>query len=56
MSLALSECTVTEHSRKNSTSSPNSTGSDAKFVLHAKQNGIIRRGHSGFLKPILMNQ
>lgn len=50
MSLALSECTVTEHSRKNSTSSPNSTGSDAKFVLHAKQNGIIRRGHNWVFK------
>lgn len=50
MSLALSECTVTEHSRKNTTSSPNSAGSDAKFVLHAKQNGIIRRGHNWVFK------
>ncbi|CAI4064505.1 hypothetical protein SKDZ_09G0660 [Saccharomyces kudriavzevii ZP591] len=50
MSLALSECTVTEHSKKNSTSSPNSASSDAKFVLHAKQNGIIRRGHNWVFK------
>ncbi|GCE97450.1 phosphoinositide PI4,5P(2) binding protein [Zygosaccharomyces mellis] len=38
MSLPLGECTVTEHSKPGS--------SDDKFVLHAKQNGIIHRGHN----------
>lgn len=38
MSLSLNECTVTEHSKPSS--------SDDKFVLHAKQNGIIHRGHN----------
>lgn len=38
MSLSLSECSVAEHSKKGS--------SDDRFVLHAKQNGIIHRGHN----------
>lgn len=38
MSLALSECSVAEHSKKGS--------SDDRFVLHAKQNGLIHRGHN----------
>lgn len=38
MSLSLSECSVTEHSKQGS--------SDDKFVLHAKQNGLIHRGHN----------
>ncbi|AET38796.1 SLM1 family PH domain-containing protein Ecym_3305 [Eremothecium cymbalariae DBVPG len=38
MSLSLSDCTVAEHSKKES--------SDFKFILHAKQNGIIHRGHN----------
>lgn len=38
MSLSLSECTVTEHSKKGS--------SDDRFILHAKQNGLIHRGHN----------
>ncbi|QLG72515.1 hypothetical protein HG535_0D02230 [Zygotorulaspora mrakii] len=38
MSLSLSECTVTEHSKKGS--------ADDRFVVHAKQNGIIHRGHN----------
>ncbi|SCU90994.1 LAMI_0E04346g1_1 [Lachancea mirantina] len=38
MSLALSDCSVAEHSKKGS--------SEHKFILHAKQNGIIHRGHN----------
>lgn len=38
MSLSLNDCTVAEHSKKGS--------SDFKFILHAKQNGIIHRGHN----------
>lgn len=38
MSLSLNDCTVAEHSKKGS--------SDYKFILHAKQNGIIHRGHN----------
>lgn len=38
MSLALSECSVAEHSKKGS--------SDDRFILHAKQNGLIHRGHN----------
>ncbi|AAS51686.1 ADL234Cp [Eremothecium gossypii ATCC 10895] len=38
MSLSLSDCTVAEHSKRDS--------SDFKFILHAKQNGIIHRGHN----------
>lgn len=38
MSLSLSDCTVAEHSKKDS--------ADFKFILHAKQNGIIHRGHN----------
>lgn len=38
MSLSLNDCTVAEHSKKGS--------SDHKFILHAKQNGIIHRGHN----------
>lgn len=38
MSLALSECTVTEHSKKGS--------ADDRFIVHAKQNGLIHRGHN----------
>lgn len=42
MSLALNECTVAEHSKKGS--------SENKLVLHAKQNGIIHRGHNWVFK------
>ncbi|CCF59756.1 hypothetical protein KAFR_0H03460 [Kazachstania africana CBS 2517] len=42
MSLSLSECSVAEHSKKGS--------SDHKFILHAKQNGIIHRGHNWVFK------
>ena len=42
MSLSLNECTVTEHSKKGS--------HEAKFVLHGKQNGLIRRGHNWVFK------
>ncbi|KAH3901284.1 uncharacterized protein SCODWIG_00822 [Saccharomycodes ludwigii] len=38
MSLSLNECTIAEHSKRGS--------NDFKFVLHAKQNGIIHRGHN----------
>lgn len=38
MSLSLNECSVTEHSKKGS--------SDDRFILHAKQNGLIHRGHN----------
>ncbi|SCV05418.1 LANO_0H07052g1_1 [Lachancea nothofagi CBS 11611] len=38
MSLSLNDCTVAEHSKKGS--------SEHKFILHAKQNGIIHRGHN----------
>ncbi|SCV00966.1 LAME_0G13146g1_1 [Lachancea meyersii CBS 8951] len=38
MSLPLNDCTVAEHSKKGSTG--------FKFILHAKQNGIIHRGHN----------
>ncbi|SCU88499.1 LADA_0E10528g1_1 [Lachancea dasiensis] len=38
MSLSLTDCTVAEHSKKGS--------SEYKFILHAKQNGIIHRGHN----------
>ncbi|AMD21075.1 HEL206Wp [Eremothecium sinecaudum] len=38
MSLSLSDCTVAEHSKEDS--------ADFKFILHAKQNGIIHRGHN----------
>ncbi|SCU89829.1 LAFA_0E21220g1_1 [Lachancea sp. 'fantastica'] len=38
MSLPLNDCTVAEHSKKGS--------SGFKFILHAKQNGIIHRGHN----------
>lgn len=42
MSLSLSDCSVAEHSKKES--------SDHKFILHAKQNGIIHRGHNWVFK------
>lgn len=42
MSLPLNDCSVTEHSKKGS--------QDAKFVLHGKQNGLIRRGHNWVFK------
>lgn len=42
MSLSLSECSVAEHSKKDS--------SEHKFILHAKQNGIIHRGHNWVFK------
>lgn len=42
MSLSLSECSVAEHSKKDST--------EHKFILHAKQNGIIHRGHNWVFK------
>ncbi|XBW35173.1 hypothetical protein QEN19_000734 [Hanseniaspora menglaensis] len=38
MSLSLNDCTVAEHSKRGS--------SEYKFVLHAKQNGIIHRGQN----------
>lgn len=38
MSLSLNECSVAEHSKKGS--------SDDRFILHAKQNGLIHRGHN----------
>ncbi|ODQ83234.1 hypothetical protein BABINDRAFT_159671 [Babjeviella inositovora NRRL Y-12698] len=40
MSLSLYDCSVAEHS------SASSSGGTFKFVLHAKQNGIIHRGHN----------
>lgn len=42
MSLSLNECSVSEHSKKGS--------SENKLVLHAKQNGIIHRGHNWVFK------
>ncbi|CAL9730009.1 phosphatidylinositol 4,5-bisphosphate-binding protein Slm1p [Monosporozyma unispora] len=42
MSLSLNECSVAEHSKKDST--------EHKFILHAKQNGIIHRGHNWVFK------
>lgn len=42
MSLPLSECSVAEHSKKDS--------SEHKFILHAKQNGLIHRGHNWVFK------
>ncbi|SGZ38432.1 related to Phosphatidylinositol 4,5-bisphosphate-binding protein SLM2 [Hanseniaspora guilliermondii] len=38
MSLSLNDCTVAEHSKRGS--------SEYKFVLHAKQNGLIHRGQN----------
>lgn len=38
MSLPLNDCTVAEHSKRGS--------SEYKFVLHAKQNGLIHRGQN----------
>lgn len=38
MSLSLNDCTVAEHSKRGA--------SEYKFVLHAKQNGIIHRGQN----------
>ncbi|KAG0671747.1 Phosphoinositide PI4,5P(2) binding protein [Maudiozyma exigua] len=42
MSLALNECTVAEHSKKGS--------SENKLVLHAKQNGLLHKGHNWVFK------
>ncbi|AOA60582.1 Phosphoinositide PI4,5P(2) binding protein [Komagataella phaffii CBS 7435] len=42
MSLPLNDCQITEHSKMD-TVNPDSWH---KFVLHAKQNGIINRGHN----------
>lgn len=42
MSLSLTECTVQEHSKKNP--------QEAKFILHAKQNGLIHKGHNWVFK------
>lgn len=42
MSLPLNDCSVSEHSKKGS--------HDSKFVLHGKQNGLIRRGHNWVFK------
>ncbi|CCK71630.1 phosphatidylinositol 4,5-bisphosphate-binding protein KNAG_0H02160 [Huiozyma naganishii CBS 8797] len=42
MSLALEDCSVAEHSKQNAT--------EHKFILHAKQNGLIHRGHNWVFK------
>lgn len=42
MSLSLNDCSVEQHSKRNS--------QDYKFVLHAKQNGIINRTHNWVFK------
>ena len=42
MSLALTECSVSEHSKKGS--------SENKLVLHAKQNGLLHKGHNWVFK------
>ncbi|ESX02812.1 hypothetical protein KL918_002416 [Ogataea parapolymorpha] len=42
MSLAVEDCQVAEHSKKDE-HNPNSYH---KFVLHAKQNGLLRKGHN----------
>ena len=42
MSLSLNDCTVAEHSKRGA--------SEYKFVLHAKQNGLIHRGQNWVLR------
>ncbi|KAH3669299.1 hypothetical protein OGAPHI_001420 [Ogataea philodendri] len=42
MSLAIEDCQIAEHSRKDEANA----NSYHKFVLHAKQNGLLRKGHN----------